>query len=291
MRTGIPSNGMETTPETPQQTGPWQRNTRRPHPRLRAFVGDYEGYSQMVPGLKMLEVPIAAVPLVITFGDGHNIIDSAGRAERHSSFVAGMADSWVVVESGEHSAGIQVNFTPIGARMFLGVSMDSIANRTIELEDVLGHSARHVIEQLQSAPTWDARFDIVDRLIAERLGAAPAASSPVVWAWNKLQASGGNAPIASIAGETGYSHKHLINRFRDEIGLPPKTLSRVLRFTRAVRMIRAAGETVDWLDVASECGYFDQAHLIRDFREFAGMTPADFAARQLPFGGVDGTPI
>lgn len=282
---------METTPETPQQTGAWQRNTRRPHPRLRAFVGDYEGYSQMVPGLKMLEVPIAAVPLVVTFGDGHNIIDSAGRAERHSSFVAGMANSWVVVESGEHCAGIQVNFTPIGARMFLGVSMDSIANRTIELEDVFGHSARNVIEQLQSAPTWDARFDNVDRLIAERLDAAPPTQSPVVWAWNKLQASGGNTPIASIVGETGYSHKHLINRFRNEIGLSPKTLARVLRFTRAVKMVRATGETVDWLDVASACGYFDQAHLIRDFREFAGMTPADFAARQLPFGGVDGTPV
>jgi AraC-like DNA-binding protein len=68
-------------------------------------------------------------------------------------------------------------------------------------------------------------------------------------------------------------------------------MARVLRFTRAVRTVRSAPGAIDWLDVAGECGYFDQAHLIREFREFAGMTPAEFAARQLPFGGVDGTPV
>lgn len=238
----------------------------------------------------MLEVPFAGVPLIISFGTEYNIVDSAGASERHRTFVAGMQDSWCVVESGRESRGMQVNFTPIGARMFLGISMGAITNRTIELEDVFGHSARDVVEQLQSAPDWDARFDILDRLIGARLDAATATPAPVLWAWNKLRTSGGNVSIGSIAGEMGYSHKHLISRFRDEIGLPPKTMGRVLRFDRAVKIVRRGDDVTSWLDIADECGYFDQAHLIRDFRRFAGLTPADFLARRFPFGGFDGAP-
>jgi AraC-like DNA-binding protein len=266
----------------------WERVTRLPRPRLRAFVGEYEGYSQgTYSNLKMLEVPFAGVPLIISFGTEYNIVDSTGVSERRQTFVAGMQDSWVVVESGRESRGMQVNFTPIGARMFLGISMASITNRTIELEDVSGHSARYVVEQLQSAADWDARFDLLDRLIAARLDAATETPAPVLWAWNKLKASRGNISIGSIASELGYSHKHLISRFRDEIGLPPKTMARVLRFDRAVKIVRKGESVKNWLDVANDCGYFDQAHMIRDFHEFAGMTPAEFLARRFPSGGFD----
>jgi AraC-like DNA-binding protein len=268
-----------------------ERTLRAAHPRLRPFLASgYEGFAMGWSAPPMLEVPFAGVPFVISFGDGYNVIDSNGRNEQRHTFVAGIADTWAVVESGRQSSGIQVNFTPIGARMFLGVSMNSITNRTVELEDVFGHSARHLVEQLQSAPSWDARFDLLDRVICARLDAAAAPPPPVLWAWNKLKASGGNASIGAIAGELGYSHKHLINRFRDEIGLPPKTLARVLRFSRAVSIVREGGD-VDWLDVAESCGYFDQAHLIRDFREFAGLTPSEFLARRLEFGGIALDPL
>jgi AraC-like DNA-binding protein len=286
---------METPPVTVSRNEDWpygwERATRRPHPRLRGFVSEYEGYTQGTDQpMSMLEVPFAGVPLIISFGTSYDIVDSAGASERHQTFVAGMQDSWCVVESGRRSLGMQVNFTPIGARMFLGVSMESITNRTVELEDVFGHSVRSVVEQLQSTPNWSSRFDLLDRLIASsRLDAAPETPAPVLWAWNKLKSSSGNVSISGLAGDAGYSHKHLISRFRDQIGLPPKTVARVLRFDRAVQKMKRGEHIANWLDLADECGYFDQAHMIRDFREFAGMTPADFQARRLDFGGMDGT--
>ncbi|MEO8457155.1 MAG: helix-turn-helix domain-containing protein [Chloroflexota bacterium] len=278
---------METTPAIEPPPSAWTQATRAPSPRLRAYIGQFDGYTQgAATPQRILEVPFAGVPLVISFDSDYEIVNSSGRSERHQTFVAGMADSWVVVQSAKQSTGLQVNFTPIGARMFLGVSMQSITNRTVELEDIFGRRSRDVVEQLQSAPDWAARFDLLEAMIGSRLDAAGPAPSPVVWAWNKMQASSGNLSIGSLAGEMGYSHKHLITRFRDEFGLPPKTLARVVRFERAVRKIRKGSAAPNWLDLADDCGYFDQAHLIRDFREFSGLTPIEFAARQTDYGGV-----
>ena len=72
-----------------------------------------------------------------------------------------------------------------------------------------------------------------------------------------------------------------VAQFRREVGLPPKTLARILRFHRARGLIVAPGGA-DFAEVADLCGYYDQAHLIRDFREFAGCTPAEFRRRRLP---------
>lgn len=268
----------------------WERATRPAHPRLRAFLAsDYEGYSQRADEpISMLEVPFAGVPLIISWGAPYDIADPTGAIERRQSFVAGMSDSWVVVGSGTHSCGVQVNFNPIGARMFLGLPMESITNRSIELEDVFGHSASVIVEQLEAAPDWTARFDILDAVITSRLKAAIEPSAPVIWAWNKLRSSVGNVSIASLAGELGYSHKHLITRFRDQVGLPPKTMARVFRFDCAVQKMRRGEPIISWPDFANDCGYFDQAHMIHDFREFAGMTPGEFLARRLESGGFDG---
>ena len=85
----------------------------------------------------------------------------------------------------------------------------------------------------------------------------------------------------AIAGELGCSRRHLTQRFGAELGLPPKALGRVLRFERAIGLLR---EGRDLADVAYGCGYYDQPHFNRDFRELAGTTPSDYLARALPQG-------
>jgi AraC-like DNA-binding protein len=106
---------------------------------------------------------------------------------------------------------------------------------------------------------------------------------PVIWAWDKLRISGGRASVGELANGLRYTRKRLIARFRDHVGLSPKTMARVVRFERAVRLLRS-GEPVGGAEIAYRCRYYDQAHFNREFREFTGRTPTEFAANVLPYG-------
>ncbi len=93
--------------------------------------------------------------------------------------------------------------------------------------------------------------------------------------------------IARLANETGWSHKHFIARFRDETGVAPKTAARLIRFHRVVQAITPGKKPV-WSDIAVATGYYDQAHMAREFREFARCTPTELWMRRLEDGGVFG---
>jgi AraC-like DNA-binding protein len=81
--------------------------------------------------------------------------------------------------------------------------------------------------------------------------------------------------VASIAREVGWSRKHLARRFADEVGLGPKSVSRIVRFNRAIAASRSGS---GWAGIAADCGYADQAHMVREFRELAGNSPVSWAA-------------
>ena len=96
-------------------------------------------------------------------------------------------------------------------------------------------------------------------------------------------------PIGRLADEVGWSHRHLIARFRRQVGLRPKMVARLVRFDGLCRRLDQAGGRPDWGRVAAEAGYADQAHLARDFRQFTGTTPTQFLALTLR-PGRDGRP-
>ncbi|WP_174531147.1 helix-turn-helix domain-containing protein, partial [Micromonospora maritima] len=118
--------------------------------------------------------------------------------------------------------------------------------------------------------------------LAARLAATDPVDGRLLAAWRRLQGAGGAVSVAALADEVDWSRRHLAVRFRREFGLPPKTVARLLRFERAYASL---GRTLDarpaagppaagWAERAARWGYYDQSHLIREFQEFAGATPA-----------------
>jgi transcriptional regulator GlxA family with amidase domain len=99
-----------------------------------------------------------------------------------------------------------------------------------------------------------------------------------------MRESRGRTAVGALATELGWSHRRLIARFREQVGMPPKTIGRLLRFENVSRALMARPEP-PLAEVAFDCGYYDQAHLNRDFRDFAGMSPGAFLAARLPEGG------
>ena len=267
--------------------GRWEMASCDPAARLRGHVRDYVGYVEMTPGpLRRREVPSPDVTLIISFGPAIGVSDPGATAPSHrcGSFVAGLHDAPVFTEHAGHQHGIEVRLTPLAARRIFGVPMDAMANRVTALEDLLGSDANRLIERLHDAPGWAARFALLDDAIARRLDGARAPSPGVAWAWARLRQTDGALPIASLAAELGWSRRHLAAQFRDQVGVPPKLMARILRFDRVIALLRHA-EPERWAEVAYDHGYYDQAHFNRDFREFAGSTPGAFLASRMPDAG------
>jgi AraC-like DNA-binding protein len=264
--------------------GRWELASRDAHPSLRGEVSSYIGYVEdTTRPLRRREVATADVTLVISFGPTLDVLDLDGAGARHASFVAGLSNAPVLIEHAGIQHGIEVNLTPLGARRLLGVPMRALTNRVVELDGVLS-DADLLAERLHDMPAWAERFDLLDAVLARRLAETLPPAPEVAWAWGRLRASHGAYPVAAVAGELGWSRRRLGDAFRDQLGLPPKLLARLLRFERVVARLREE-DPERWADVAHDVGYYDQAHFNREFREFAGVTPSAFVASRLPDGG------
>ena len=253
---------------------------RAPGDRLQGAVTDICGYRETAPGrFRNVEYASLTVPLVISFAEPFSIGlgKEPGDNDRFASFAAGLYAGPVVIESFGGACCIQINFTPLGARRFFGKPMSELTDSMVGLDDVLGLEGIALREQLGNARDWSTRFAIAETFVATRLTEARAIQAEIAWAYDRITASGGRMRIASLADRLGWSRKHLAGSFSNAIGVGPKTLSRIVRFNRALGLSRQ-GEN-DWADIAADCGYADQAHLVREFRDLAGQTPTTLSVQ------------
>jgi len=238
---------------------------RAPAAPLAGRVTSYYGFEMETPEpVRQREGPGTDVVVILTFEE-HWLIDG----ERRTSFVGGLHDRQVTTEHPGRSLGMQVNLDPLAARAVVEAPLHELAHRTVPLEQIL--DAPFLVERLADARDWDTRFALVDETLAPRFADARP-SREATWAWQRLRATHGRVPIGELAAELGWSRKRIVARFRDEIGLPPKSVARLLRFERA----RELAGTMSWGELAFECGFSDQSHLIAEFRRVTGRTPETF---------------
>lgn len=248
---------------------------RGPSSLLAGIVTELIGFRELVPVyVRQTEVASLHVPLVISFGEPFAIglSRAPGDNDRFASFAAGIHAGPVVIDSFGQSCCIQVNFTPLGARRFFGMPMSELADRMVPFDELLGTAGHRLRERLGDETDWHQRLDLAESFIIERLAKTAPASSEIGWALGEIMASGGRSRIATLASEIGWSRKHLAARFADQVGVGPKTIARIARFNRASGLSKEPNRA-GWADLAAECGYADQAHLVREFRDLAGTTP------------------
>jgi AraC-like DNA-binding protein len=266
--------------------GRWGLVRCRPDARLAPYVFEYQGYREWTATtVRRVEFALPAAVVIINFGpswrlgDGH----APGRMARYGSFIAGMYSTYAISENTGASHCLQFNLTPIGARRIFGIPMHALSERIVDFSDVMGRGGARLETQIAEAADWETRFDLLDRFLLQRISRSEPVSGAVSHAWNRLRDGGGTIPVSALADELGWSRKHLARKFSEDVGLAPKTIARLFRFRRVVD--RSADDLAScWSDVALDAGYFDQAHLIRDFRQFAGMTPVEFRRSRLPDG-------
>jgi AraC-like DNA-binding protein len=242
---------------------------RDPAPRLRGLVTGYYGFREETEGpIRRREGPGSDIVVVVSFGE-HWLIDDA----RHTSFAAGLHETQVTTEHGGRSFGMQLNLAPPAAHVLFRVPLHTLAHRTVPLDDVLCEPS--LVDRLYESGDWEARFALLDRVLARRLADAPPPSRELVWSWQRLCETHGGVAVQTLAAELGWSRRRLVARFRDEIGLPPKAVARLLRFEHA-RELAERAERPDWAQIAIASGYYDQPHLINEFRRITDRTPVTF---------------
>ena len=167
---------------------------------------------------------------------------------------------------------IGIVFRPGAARVFFPVAAHELHNVDIPLSELHPGEADRLLNELCTAADERSEFGVVERYLMRKLRSAAPIHPAVSYGVDQLSRAGGMRSVRRIQSETGLSHTRFIQLFREHVGMTPKLFCRVRRFHGLLNRVEQ-GVSMNWAELAADCGYFDQAHLIRDFRAFAGVTP------------------
>ncbi len=251
-----------------------------PYP-LSLFVSSL-WYGENVPQHALERfLPTGHVDIVINVRDAtFRIYDPANlQHPRHFSgpLVSGAHSRYYVIDTLQQASLMGLKFRYGGAYPFLGDAVNQLQDKHVALKDLWGREAMVLQETVMEAKTPGARLRCLEQALLARLSTTVSPHPAVSFAVSHFVARQGVSSVSTVVGETDLSPRRFIEVFRREVGLPPKLFCRLLRFRQALRLI-AFGPRDGLTGLAVDCGYYDQAHLIREFKEFTGLTPTAYLA-------------
>lgn len=251
--------------------------TYKPSPPLDALVENLWSLADAPAHARERIVPSGTFELVVNLDEDEvRVYEPDGTVRRHAgAVVSGAFTRSFVVDTREHASLIGVHFKPGGARAFLGTRADELTDAHVELAALWSPAAAgRLRDALCSAASAAERLAILERTLREHLVPSLAGRR-----FARALAARHRAPLAEVAEHIGRSQRSFIDVFSAEVGMTPKLFLRIRRFQRAFALAGQACES-GWAQIALDCGYCDQSHLIRDFVDFAGVTPAEYARRR-----------
>jgi AraC-like DNA-binding protein len=200
--------------------------------------------------------------------------------------VCGMRSQCIIIEPAAIQSVMGVVFRPGGARGFLAVPASDFYNQVVPLDAIWGAQVTQLRDRLREVMTVRGKVHVLETTLLqamqrgaeERLALHPS----VQYALGAFRHVPHIRTVIDIARDAGLSRRRLSQLFREQVGMTPKLYCRLIRFRAVMRQI-ATGGPVDWADVAVAGGYFDQAHLAHEFRDFSGISPGRYLAAERPF--------
>ena len=252
----------------------------KPTPRLRSFIECFwtlegDGSADGSPPERIL--PDGCVELILNFGDRFLQQVEGGRRLQPRNFIVGQMTGPILISASGVVRLLGIRFQPGGTRPFVDVPANEITDRVVELGGLSREFERGLLRACELAVTLDQKIVGVDAFLEGRLSHAKFDSNLLALAASIID-SRGLVSVDQLASCAGVSSRQLERRFLQEVGLGPKLLARIVRFQQVFRAVDQSNPA--WAEVAIECGYYDQAHLIRDFNQFAQQTPAVLFASQ-----------
>ncbi|MEZ5404048.1 MAG: helix-turn-helix domain-containing protein [Bryobacteraceae bacterium] len=261
-----------------------QLRCRKPHPPLDAFV-ETMWIAQSEPRPFALErlLPTGSASLIVNLGEDqvrrYHFDPRRVMETNPGAVLAGTSSRYAVIDTREQEYVAGVAFRCGGTAPFFRTPAHETRDADVSLQALWGRSrATRLRDRLLAAAGPDAELDALEAELMEALTPARPHAA-VLYA---LARFGQGASVAAVAEAAGLSAKRFIERFKTDTGLTPKRHIRLVRFRRALARAHA-GVNVEWARLAADCGYYDQAHFVRDFRDFSGIAPSGYASARTVF--------
>ncbi|HZU32186.1 MAG TPA: AraC family transcriptional regulator [Candidatus Angelobacter sp.] len=255
--------------------------THLPQPPLSNFVElfwFYDGFPQRTHKKERL-MPDGSVEIVINLREDETRVYDRENLEQCSrlpgSVVCGPHSSFFVIDTAEQDSVIGIHFKPGGIFPFFKLPADELQNQHISLQDLWGAEGGMLRERLLEAPTPQAKLKTLETCLLAQ-ACQPLERHPAVGFALELFSTGNTSlAIADVSEQIGISSRRFIQLFSNQVGLTPKLFCRVRRFQQVLKKVRTGAE-FDWTEIAADCGYYDQAHFIHDFKAFSGINPTTY---------------
>lgn len=253
----------------------------RPGPPLDRYVDYLWSLSDVPAHQRERIVPSGTIELVVNLVEDELRIARPGTTDALRRFpgalVSGCYGAPFEIDTRVHAAVIGVHFKPGGAMRFLGAAPGELADMHVSLADLWGPLAGELRERLCTASSAGDRFRILERALRLRLSQASTREprGAVEHALVALEHPG--IDVGRVTADLQLSRRRLIEVFSEDVGMTPKRYLRVRRFQRALAVANATASP-HWAQLALDCGYFDQAHLCRDWVELTGVSPTELVA-------------
>jgi AraC-like DNA-binding protein len=223
-------------------------------------------------------LPTGTVELVVNLReDTSRIYDPDDRRRFEvlpGSLLVGPQSEYFVIDTAEQREVMGVHFRPGGASPFTGPAGE-LTDAHVPLEALWGSAGRDLRERLLEADSDASRFRILASALLAQAQGALERHPAVAHALEEFGRVPHARRVAEVRAGAGLSHRRFVQLFRDAVGLTPKLYCRIRRFQEVLQRV-AAGRAIEWAGLALDCGYYDQAHFIRDFRAFSGLNPSTY---------------
>jgi AraC-like DNA-binding protein len=275
--------GRSTVMQHNSALGRWTRALYFPDAPLAAHVDLFWYVSGHVDYTRDRRLPTGRTHLLFNLGSPAILFgrDPATAPRQFPTcWISGQQQSFI--ETGAHGDAILVGaqFASHGAYRLLRIAQHELSDRVIELESLLGDRVLGVRQRLLDAQTPQACFGLLEQWLLGLLERGAQVHPAVLATSHAVNADPGQLQLKALSRDLGFSREHLIRRFREQIGLTPKAFANILRFGQALKFARR--RNASWAQIALDAGYYDQAHLVRDFQRYAGRPPSSLLEDRMP---------
>src|SRR5258708_9309890 len=228
-------------------------------------------------------MPTGSMGLLINLDEGNlSVYDRKGERQNLSACaMTGVQSEFIVIDTAQQASIMGARFRPGGAGPLLGMPACELHGEHVSLDTLWGAAAAEVRDRVLEADTPEAKLRVLEAVLIERAARRLERHKAVAFAVGQFQRASGPT-VGQVSEQIGLSQRRFIQIFREEVGLTPKLYHRVQRFQQVLQRIHK-GHRAAWTDVALDCGYFDQAHFVHDFRAFSGLNPTAYLMHRTPY--------